>query len=158
MVELAIHLETTNSNHMEAQVIAWFRTAIQQESARLERERKHLLIHELLILDAPSTPNGENMLSELVASENTEFMAEDELFLEGVLMVLTRKQRIVILETVIQEIPEKIVASEFRTTQQAVHRLKTRALKKLRAYLSDCYKPTEEIHCSSCFETIKLGE
>lgn len=138
MIELAIRLEIADSERMEAQITAWFKTAIQQEGARLERKRNRLYVHELLVLNAPSTPNGEDMLSELAATEDTEFAAEDELFLEEVLMLLTLKQRIVILETVIEEMPEHVVAAELKTSQQAIHRLKTRALKRLKTYLSDC--------------------
>ena len=138
MIELAIRFEVTDPGRTEAQLTAWFTNTIQREGARLEWERNHLYRHELLILDGPSTPHGQDMLSELAASDDTELVAEDEVFTEEVLMLLTLKQRMVILETVIQDVPEQIVADEFGTSQQAVHRLKVRALKKLRNYLSDC--------------------
>lgn len=137
MVKLAIHLERTDSDYTEAQITKWFTTAIRQESTRLEWERNRRNIHELSVLNAPSALNEEDRMSELAANENTEVEAEDELFLEEVLALLTVRQRIVILKTVIRDVPEQVVAVELNTSQQAVHRVKARALKRLKHYLSD---------------------
>lgn len=135
MVELTIHLEARDSDLADGQIAGWIRSAIVQESARMKLERERVYAQELLILDTP-TSDRENLLSGLAAAEDTESMAEDALFLEEVLMLLTPKQRVVIIETVIEDLPEHIVAVEFKTSQQAIHRLKRRALKKLRHNLS----------------------
>jgi RNA polymerase sigma factor (sigma-70 family) len=122
--------------------VAWFVTGIRQEGARLARKREILRQRELLILNAPAEEDGEDMLYLLAAHSDTASEAEYHVFLETALSLLTPKQRTVIIATVIQGVPEHVLAEQLGITQQAVHRLKSRALKRLRTCLIAEHAPS----------------
>lgn len=116
-------------------MITWIATGIQREGYRLAKRRKRLYCHECLILNAPATADGEELINRISATCDTAAEAEDDIFLEETLSLLTWKQRIVIFETVIEGIPENVVAREFGLSQQAIHFLKVRGLRKLKTHL-----------------------
>ncbi len=112
---------------------------MRHESIRLSRQRKRLDSRELLILNADSIRDeqGAQMMDQLAATNDTASEAEANMRIEELLHLLTEKQRIVICCVVFDGIPEHIVAAALRMSQQAVHRLKERALKRLREYMAD---------------------
>lgn len=101
----------------------------------MSKRRKRLYNHELLILNVPTTADDEEWLNCLATTSDTAAEAIGNTFVRETLSLLSRKQRIVVFETVIEDVPERVVANELGLSQQAIHRLKIRALRRLQVYL-----------------------
>ncbi|GEO25516.1 hypothetical protein AAC03nite_13010 [Alicyclobacillus acidoterrestris] len=83
------------------------------------------------------------MLNCIATTSDTAAEAIGNTFVNDILSLLSRKQRIVVFETVIEDVPERVVADELGLSQQAVHRLKIRALKRLQLHLQIAYELTQ---------------
>jgi len=81
----------------------------------------------------------------IAANNDTVAEVEDNLFLQEALSLLTPEQKKVILATVLEGVTEQKAAKKLGMSQQAVNRIKTRALNRLRKhFIQD--KPTAECH------------
>ena len=112
---------------------------MRHEALRLAKKHKRLQGHELLILNETLSQDSDNeapeMLETVAAVNNTAAEAEDALFLEESLALLTLQQRRVIAALVLDGATEHEVAAELGVSQTAVHQMKKRALNRLRRYL-----------------------
>lgn len=91
--------------------------------------------HELLILNRKIGDTGDDQLEVLdiiAAIDDPLAEAEDRIFLKDILVMLTPLQRTVIRKTVLDGYTEQKVADDLEISQPAVHRIKMRALKRLR--------------------------
>lgn len=122
-------------DYRDAEIAAWLATGIQRESIRLSKRKKRLCNHELFILNTPTTVDGEELLSSIATTSDTAAEAVGNIFVNEILSLLSQKQRIVVFETVIEDVPERVVADELGLSQQAIHRLKIRALRRLQVHL-----------------------
>lgn len=129
-------------------MIAWLATGIQRESARLSKRRKRLYNYELLILNTPTTIDGEELVNCIATTSDTAAEALENTFVHEILSLLSRKQRIVVFETVIEDVPERVVADELGLSQQAIHRLKIRALRRLQLHLQMAHEFTQSTYKS----------
>ncbi|GFN22956.1 hypothetical protein TAMC210_12730 [Thermanaeromonas sp. C210] len=75
------------------------------------------------------------MVDALASPADTLAEVEDTLFLEEALSVLTPQQQRVIIATVLNGATEYEVAKKLGISQPAVHRIKVRALNRLRKHL-----------------------
>jgi RNA polymerase sigma factor (sigma-70 family) len=119
----------------EARLLAWLLTGLRREAARLSKQYERRRKHELLILNQKIGGTGDNrleMLDTIAGIDDPLVEVEGRIFLEEILASLTLLQRAVIRETVLDEKTEQQVADELRISQPAVHRIKDRALKRLR--------------------------
>ena len=98
---------------------------------RLSKKRKRLYNHELLILNQCIEQTTE-MLDTLKSDSDTYNEAVTSVFIQDMLSSLTVQQRNVINLTVIEGRTEKNTAEMLGMSQPAVHKMKERALKKLR--------------------------
>ncbi|WP_254388540.1 sigma-70 family RNA polymerase sigma factor [Thermanaeromonas sp. C210] len=118
---------------------AWLLTGLCHEATRLARKQKYLRKHELLILNKPVNQESEEeereMVDALASPADTLAEVEDTLFLEEALSVLTPQQQRVIIATVLNGATEYEVAKKLGISQPAVHRIKVRALNRLRKHL-----------------------
>lgn len=133
-------------DYRDAEMIAWLATGIQRESARLSKHRKRLHNHELLTLNAPTTVDGEELLNCIATTSDTAAEAIGNTFVNEILSLLSRKQRIVVFETVIEDVPERVVADELGLSQQSIHRLKIRALRRLKMHFLMAHELTQFTH------------
>lgn len=129
---MAPYLANPVQNSTDAKILSWIVTGIRHEGVRLMKRKKRLQQQECLVLNAPVTEDGTELLNFMCSTCDTAREAESNLFIEEALSLLTRTQQRVILETIIEDIPEHIVASELGTSQQAVHMVKMRALRRLK--------------------------
>ena len=119
--------------------MSWFLTGLRREAIRLSKMHKRLQKHELLILNkrmGNDADDGQAELLDAIASPSDTFAeVEDRLFLQETLAALTPLQREVIVETILNGNTEKEVSMDLGISQPAVHWIKVRALKRLRAYI-----------------------
>jgi RNA polymerase sigma-B factor len=100
--------------------------------------------HELLILDEPTDPDlpeQSSVLDLIAAAVDVAAAAEGSLLVQDALSLLTPLQRAVIETTVLEEETEGEAAVKLGISQQAVHKVKERALRRLRNYFA-LDKPT----------------
>ncbi|OAT82407.1 sigma factor-like helix-turn-helix DNA-binding protein, partial [Desulfotomaculum copahuensis] len=105
--------------------------------ARLAKKRRRLMEHERLILDAPAdVSDGEVvMVDTIAAAVDVAGEAEGAVFIQDALSSLTLLQREIITATVLEGVTEKETAVRLGISQQAVHKVKERALKRLRKHI-----------------------
>jgi len=112
--------------------MAWLITGLRHEAIRLAKKHKRQQEHELLILNTQVNPDVENNASEkldfIAAKNDTSSEVEDALSL------LTPQQQKVITAIVLEGRTEQEVAEQLRIAQPVTHRLKKRALQRLRKY------------------------
>lgn len=124
----------------EARVVAWFVTGLRHEAIRLAKKHKRLREHELLILNEQLRDAGGEVIAEMVdtvvSTMDTLAQVEERLFLQEALSLLTPQQKRLIIRVILEGATEQEVANEMGVTHQAVHRMKERALNKLRNVLS----------------------
>ncbi len=133
--------------HEDASIFAWFKIGLEREAIRLSKKRKRLYNHELLILNQCIGQDNEEqtteMLDTLKSDRDTSDEAVTSVFIQDMLSSLTVQQRKVINATVIEKRTEKDTAEMLGMSQPAVHKMKERALKKLRlTFKSD--KPVDK--------------
>lgn len=118
--------------------MSWFLTGLRHEAIRLSKKHGWLQKHELLILNKLIGSNTDNeqveMLDAIAASTDVLAEVEDGLFLEETLALLTPLQQKVIRETIVDAATEKEVSVDLGISQPAVHQIKVRALKRIRAH------------------------
>lgn len=118
--------------------MAWFLTGLRHEAIRLSKKHKQLREHELLILNHPVKKNSEDeiieMLDTIAAETDTLTEAEDALFLQEALSLLSLQQQKVINATILEECTEQKAAEQLGISQQVVNRLKKRALTRLKKH------------------------
>lgn len=119
--------------------MAWFTTGLRHEAIRLAKKHRRLQEHELLILNDLLSQDAEDeiteMLDTIAASSDVLAEVEDTVFLQEALSLLTPQQQKVITATVLEEYTEHEVAEQLGISQPVVHRLKERALNRLRKSL-----------------------
>lgn len=112
-------------------------TGLRHEVTRLAKKHRRLKKHELLILDEFNQNTGDEsarIIDTIAANSNTAAEAENSLFLQEALSLLTPEQKKVILATVLEGVTEQKAAKELGMSQQAVNRIKKRALNRLRKH------------------------
>jgi len=128
--------ENYGKKHIDNSILAWFNIGLEREAIRLSKKRKRLYNHELLILnqciDQDSEEQTTEMLDTLKSDSDTSHEAVTSVFIQNMLSSLTVQQRKVIKATVIERRTEKDTAEMLGMSQPAVHKMKERALKKLR--------------------------
>ncbi|OAT86331.1 RNA polymerase subunit sigma-24 [Desulfotomaculum copahuensis] len=114
--------------------MVWIETGIRREATRLAKKRRRLMEHERLILDAPADVPDEEvvMVDTIAAAVDVSGEVEGSVFIQGALSSLTPLQWGVITATVLEGATEKEAAVRLGIPQQAVHKVKERALKMLR--------------------------
>lgn len=104
-------------------------------------------MHELLILDEFNQNTGDEsarIIDTIAANSDTAAEAENSLFLQEALSLLTPEQKKVVLATVLEGVTEQKTAKELGMSQQAVNRIKKRALNRLRKhFFQDDYTVTK---------------
>lgn len=91
----------------------------------------------MLILDEPEDPDlseQPSLLDTIAAAVDVAAAAEDSLLVQDALSLLTPLQRSAIAATVLEGATEKETAAMLGISQQAVNRVKERALNRLRKY------------------------
>jgi len=118
--------------------MAWLITGLRHEAIRLAKKHKRQQEHELLILNTQVNPDVENNASEkldfIAAKNDTSSEVEEVIFLQDALSLLTPQQQKVITAIVLEGRTEQEVAEQLRIAQPVTHRLKKRALQRLRKY------------------------
>ena len=121
-------------------IAAWFLTGLRREAGRLARKHRRLREHELLILNQKLAEDGQSeeveILDTAAATNDTSAEAEDAMIVQEALSLLTPTQQKVIVATVLKERTEQEVANEMGVSQQAVNKIKERALNRLKKDLS----------------------
>jgi len=120
----------------DARVLAWFETGLRREAARLARKYRRLKKHELLILDGPANVSDKDvvMVGTIDATVDVSGEAEGSVLVQEALSLLTPEQKKVITATVLEGATEQKTAKELGMSQQAVNRIKKRALDRLKKY------------------------
>ena len=94
----------------------------------MSKKHKRLRDHERLILNDLISKNAEDevteMLDTIAAANDTLTEAEDVVFIQEALSLLTPQQQKVIVATVLEECTEQKVAEQLGISQPVVHRLK----------------------------------
>lgn len=118
--------------------MAWFLTGLRHETIRLAKKHKRLREHELLILNNLLSQEAEDKMTEMLdavaGTDNILAEVEDSVFLQEALTMLTPQQQKVITATVLEGRTEREVAEQLGISQPVVHRLKERALNRLRKH------------------------
>ncbi len=91
-----------------------------------------LILNELLSQEAEDEER--EMVDTIASPSDTLAEVEDALFLEEALSLLTPQQQKVIIATILNGATEQEVAKELGISQPAVHRMKVRALNRLKKY------------------------
>lgn len=122
--------------------MAWFITGLRHETIRLAKKYRRLQKHELLILNNRLSQNTEDepteVLDTLADTSDAIIEAENSIFFQEALSLLTLQQRKVITAVILEEKTEKEIAAKFGISQPAVHHMKERALNKLKKhFISD---------------------
>ncbi len=124
----------------DAQIVSWFLTGLYHETIRLSKKNRKRKKHELLTLNTRISQNNKDEYTEkidtLASTENIDSEVESCLFFNEVLSLLTPKQTRVIKLIILDGYTEKEVAKGLKISQPAVHKIKKRALKKLKEYLT----------------------
>ncbi len=120
-------------------MVAWFVAGLRREAIRLTRKHRRMKEHELLILNEQlkGDTGGEalaTMLNTVNPPADLLTQVENRLVLQEALTLLTPLQQKVVAATVLEGVTEQELAGEIGVTQQAVSRIKERALDKLRKY------------------------
>jgi RNA polymerase sigma-B factor len=122
----------------EARALAWFITGLRREAIRLAKKYRQLDERELLILDEPMVdqdlPEKLSMLDTIAAAVDVADEVEGSMLVRDVLSLLTPLQRAVITATVLEGATEGETARRLGISQHAVHKMKERALRRLRKY------------------------
>ena len=141
-------------NFEEAKIITWFEVGLRHEAIRLSKKHHRLLKHELLILNQPIKFNGEDDSIEMIDTlqdgyerfyklagiHDPFFEVERNIYLKDILSVLTFQQNRVITAIIMEGRTETETAKRLGMSQPAVHRMKNRALLRLRKkYILDGY-------------------
>ncbi|BAF60074.1 DNA-directed RNA polymerase specialized sigma subunit, sigma24 homolog [Pelotomaculum thermopropionicum SI] len=118
--------------------MAWFLTGLRHEAIRLAKKHKRLREHELLILNNLLSQEAEDEMTEMLdtvaGTDDILAEVEDSVFLQEALTMLTPQQQKVITATVLEGRTEREVAEQLGISQSVVHRLKERALNRLRKH------------------------
>lgn len=137
-------VRTRTPNLEEAKIITWFEVGLRHEAIRLSKKRRRLIKYELLILNQPLRSNNEDdgieMLDTLqdetyykfTGTHNPFCEVENNMYLQQILSVLTAQQNRIIRATVLEGRTEIETARRLGISQPAVHRMKSRALNRLR--------------------------
>lgn len=122
----------------EKKIFSWFLTGLKNEYIRLGKRHQLRQKQELLILNEFIFNDSEDHVTErlnhIAALNNTSRDVEDSLLVEYALSLLTPKQQKILVETIMNERTEKEIAQKLGVSQVAVHRMKERALKKVRKH------------------------
>ena len=124
----------------DARIAAWFLTGLRHETIRLAKKKKNLRQRELLILNETVTNYAGRQISEMIDTISDEVdtlsKAEESVFIQDTLSVLTKHQKAVIKATILEDATEEQVAKELGVSQPAINMMKKRALDKLKKHLS----------------------
>jgi len=94
--------------------------------------------HELLILNCPVAQRIDSdkltMIDVIPAAVDVPGEAEGILFVKEALSLLTSQEQRVVIATILDGFTEREVAKELGVSQPVVHRMKKRALNKLRKH------------------------
>ncbi|CCQ92480.1 DNA-directed RNA polymerase specialized sigma subunit, sigma24 homolog [[Clostridium] ultunense Esp] len=122
----------------EARIMAWFIIGLRHEAVRLAKKQKRLQQYERLILNDNLQKNYENDTAESVdifaVNYHSRAEVEENVFLQEALSLLTAMQKTVIIATILEGYSEQEVAKQLGISQPVVHRMKRRALKRLRKH------------------------
>lgn len=123
----------------DARALVWILTGLRHEVSRLAKKHRRLKEYELLILDSPVdygvSDNEEiSMIDTLAMAADVLSEAEDSLFIQEVLSLLTPQQQKVITATILEGLTEREVASKLGLSRSAVHSLKKHALSRLQKH------------------------
>ncbi|WP_347490010.1 sigma-70 family RNA polymerase sigma factor [Desulfoscipio sp. XC116] len=125
----------------EARAIAWFLTGLRREAIRLAKKYRQLDERELLILDGPAEQNADSdalsLIDTIFTAEDVSNSAEDAVFIQKALSLLTPQEQMVIKATILDGFTERETARELEVSQPVVHRIKNRALNKLHHFILD---------------------
>jgi len=123
----------------EARALAWFITGLRREAIRLAKKYRQLDERELLILDEPMVDQDLSeklsMLDTIAAAVDVSDEVEGSVLVRDVLSLLTQQQRAVITATILEGTTEGETAMKLGISQQAVNKVKERALGRLRKRL-----------------------
>ncbi|TEB07703.1 RNA polymerase sigma-B factor [Pelotomaculum schinkii] len=102
----------------------------------MTKKYRRLDEHELLLLNGPATQDTDSdkltMLDAIPALVDVPGEAEDMVFIQEALLLLTPQEQRVVQATILDGFTEREAAKELGISQPVVHRTKERALKKLR--------------------------
>ena len=125
----------------EARAIAWFLTGLRREAIRLVKKYRQLDERELLILNGPVDQNADSdelsLIDTIFAAEDVPISAEDAVFIQEALSLLTPLEQMVVKATILDGFTERETARELGVSQPVVHRIKNRALNKLHHFVLD---------------------
>ncbi|MDK2984532.1 MAG: hypothetical protein PWQ96_174 [Clostridia bacterium] len=115
--------------------MAWFLAGLRNEAMRLTKKHRQIQEHELLILNELLSQDAEDEEMELLdtvrSTRDTPAEVEDKLYLQDTLW----QHQKVIKATILEGATELEVAKKLGMSQPAVHKMKDRALNRLRKNL-----------------------
>jgi DNA-directed RNA polymerase specialized sigma subunit len=120
-----------DDDQQEAHFIIWLEKSLKYAALRLAIKHRKSREKELLILNSPINDDSEEDIIDRVEDKNVDVVGTvcSNIFVEELLSALTEKQRAVIEYTE--------TAVKLGISQQAVNRLKSRALKKIKRVLEE---------------------
>jgi RNA polymerase sigma-B factor len=123
----------------EARIVAWYVVGIKHEVIRILKKQQDLRRNEMLILNKPldnSECESIEMIDTIAGSSNITKI-EEKIDIDQILSHLTLKQQKVIKMIFFLELTEKEVAEKLGISQPAVHKIKNRALKKIKEHMKN---------------------
>jgi len=128
-----------DDDQQEAHFIIWLEKSLKYAALRLAIKHRKSREKELLILNSPINDDSEEDIIDRVEDKNVDVVGTvcSNIFVEELLSALTEKQRAVIEYKVLQGYTETETAVKLGISQQAVNRLKSRALKKIKRILEE---------------------
>ena len=130
--------EYSNYDNEEARIASWYITGIKRKAWSIAKKQQNLKRREMLILNKAiydMEGNSVEMIDIVADCYNMESKIEDKINIEQVLSKLTSKQQQVIKMIFFQELTEKGAAEKLGVSQPAAHKIKNRALKKMKTYM-----------------------
>lgn len=126
------------SRYTEGQSVKYVVDILRQGAARIAKKQRQINDHELLILDQPTSDDGNSSMADFVEDPSTsvEDQALSDLDVEGLLARLPSKQRRVIFLVVICQMTQRKAAAQMGISLKAVNTLKHKALVSLRAKIA----------------------
>ncbi|QSQ07812.1 Bacteriocin UviA [Koleobacter methoxysyntrophicus] len=123
----------------EARIVAWYVVGIKHEVIRILKKQQDLRRNEMLILNKPlddSEYESIEMIDTIAGSSNITKI-EEKIDIDQILSHLTLKQQKVIKMIFFLELTEKEAAEKLGISQPAVHKIKNRALKKIKEHMKN---------------------
>ncbi|RKL61728.1 sigma-70 family RNA polymerase sigma factor [Thermoanaerobacteraceae bacterium SP2] len=127
---------------LEANLVIWVKNSMKYAVERLADKYETYSKTQLSILICPVYDDNEEEMIDRVADENVDIAEEicSDMEAQKKLSRLPKKQKATVIYTILSGYSEAETAKKMRISQQAVHKLKQRALENLRKeYLKDDY-------------------